>query len=55
MTAEPFLRKEGEGNSIAVRISDLKTQLHKKEQLARQYKEEETSILAEFKQKEGIQ
>jgi hypothetical protein len=41
VTAEPFLRKGEQGNSVAIRVQDLTLRLQEKERLARKLKEEE--------------
>ena len=51
VTAEPFLQKE-DGNTIKVRIEDLRHRLGEKESLARKRKEEEKKITEEFKELE---
>jgi len=53
VTAEPFLRKE-EGNSLAVRIQDLQQRLQEKDRLARKLKEEENTIVGQYKEHEAI-
>lgn len=44
VTAEPFLQKE-DGNTIKVRIEDLRHRLGEKESLARKRKEEEKKVV----------
>lgn len=45
VTAEPFLRKNDDGNSVAVRINDLQQRLAAKEKSARLLKDQENTVL----------
>ena len=50
MTAEPFLRRGDQGQSVAVRVQDLLQRHQEKEKYARKLKDEETQILENYQE-----
>ena len=51
VTAEPFLRRDENENTLAMRITDLRHKLKEKDKEAQKQKELETSLLAQLQER----